>query len=76
MKSLNTLLRENGFTEPKEYYDLILDKFNKGNHIKCSELFQDLKREEREYFLCIYIHKKYVSCIPIMKFFIKELIQN
>jgi hypothetical protein len=76
MKSLKTLLRENGFTEPNEYYDLILDKFNKGNHIKCSELFQELKREEREYFLCIYIEQRYQMCVPVMKFFIRELIQN
>ena len=27
MKLLKTLLRENGFTEPNQYYDLILDKY-------------------------------------------------
>ena len=74
MKLLKTLLRENGFTEPNQYYDLILDKYHKGNHIKCGELLQELKREEREYFLCIYINKSYQSYHSIMKFFIKELL--
>lgn len=74
MKLLKTLLRENGFTEPNEYYDLILDKFHKGNHIKCGELFQELKREEREYFLCNYIQKKCGYTFGVLEFFIKELL--
>jgi hypothetical protein len=76
MKSIKTLLKENNLKKENDYYELILDHFNRGNHIKCSNLFQDLKRSERVYFLCIYLKESYQLYIPIIKFFIKELVQN
>lgn len=72
MKLLKTLLRENGFTEPNQYYELILSHYFKGNHNKTSELFQDLKREEKEYFLNTYLNPGAFK--KVLSFFIKEIL--
>ena len=74
MKTIKTLLRENGFTEPKEYYDMILTHWFKGNHNKCSILFNELKRDEKEYFLTKYLTPEAFKFS--INFFIKEILQK
>ena len=76
MKTIKTLLKENDFKSNSEYYDLIIDHFARGNHIKCSNLFQDLKRSEREFFLCSYLNPDFNLYHIMIKFFIRELIQG
>jgi hypothetical protein len=74
MKLLKTLLRENGFTEPNQYYELILTQWFKGNHNNASKLFQELKRDEKEYFLTRYLNPEAFK--RTINFFIKELLIN
>lgn len=74
MKLLKALLRENGFTEPNQYYELILTHYFKGNHNKTAELFKDLKREEKIYFLTRYLDPQPFA--KVIKFFIKEILIN
>jgi len=72
MKLLKTLLKENNLKEPTDYYDLILKQYYRGNHIKSAELFQDLKREEKEYFLTRYLAPEPFN--KVIRFFIKEIL--
>ena len=72
MKLLKTLLRENNLKTDREYYELILAHFFKGNHNKASDLFNDLKRAKKEYFLCRYLTPEPFA--KVIRFFIRELL--
>ncbi len=72
MKTIKSLLIDNNQKHEAEYYYLIIKNYYRGNHIKCAELFKDLKKNKKEYFLCEYLHPEphYKAII----FFIKELL--
>jgi len=72
MKLLKTLLKENGLKAERDYYELILKHFFRGNHIRSAELFQDLKRDKKEYFLTRYLTPEPFA--KVIRFFIKELL--
>ena len=72
MKLLKTLLKENNLKKDSDYYDLILNHFFKGNHFKAAELFQDLKTDKKEFFLCRYLAPEPFA--KVIRFFVRELL--
>jgi hypothetical protein len=72
MKLLKTLLKENNLKKETDYYDLILNHYFKGNHFKAADLFQDLKKDQKDQFLCNYLAPEPFA--KVIKFFIRELL--
>ena len=72
MKTIKTLLRENDLKSETDYYKLIIEHYYKGNHLKCSELFQDLKKKQKEFFICNYLNPEAFK--KMIHFFVKELL--
>ena len=72
MKTIKSLLIDNNLKKESDYFEMIMKHYYRGNHIKSSELFQDLKKDKKEYFLCEYLRPEPFS--KVIKFFIKELL--
>ena len=72
MKLLRTLIKENGLKSERDYYELILKHYFRGNHIKAAELFQDLKKNDKEYFLTRFLAPEPFA--KVIRFFIRELL--
>jgi len=71
-KLLKTLIRENGLETELDYFQMIIESFQKGNHNKTSELFQDLKNEDKERFLNVFLIWEVFP--KLTRFCIKELL--